>query len=361
MTRLSKDTAAPVISVIVPVYNTAKYLRRCLDSLIHQSFTDIEIIIINDGSTDNSQGILEEYAAKDSRIRVFVKENEGASQTRNFGISLSRGTYIAFVDSDDWVSTTILDTLYRCLIENQCDTVMCTYTREYEDRSLPKLFDLPKLTLLHGQEIQTVFCRRLVGPTGPETRRPELLNSFGLLWGKLYSGRILRHKGMRLVDLTMIGSGEDLLFNIQYSFYSNRLAILNCPLYHYWKNGADSLSSTYRKRLFEQWSRLFQMIRDKLDSQSLCNEFYIALENRIALSVIDLGLNAMSRQDAPLPSRVKDVKTVLTTSPVSEALKGLDLSYFPFHWKLFFWCAQHKRAWPVYGLLKAIDILRKHV
>lgn len=361
MTCSLKDNALPIISVIVPVYNTAKYLRRCLDSLINQSFTDIEIITINDGSTDNSQTILHEYALKDPRIRSFIKENEGVSQTRNLGISLSRGKYITFVDSDDWVSKDMLNNLYQCLIENQCDTVMCTYTREYADRSLPKLFDLPKLTLLHDQEIQTDFCRRLVGPIGPEIYYPELLHSFGSLCGKLYTGRILKEKNMRLVDLTIIGSGEDLFFNIQYFFHSKRLAIMNCPLYHYWKNSVGSLSSTYRKRLFEQWTSLFQMIREKLDSESLCNDFYIALKNRIALSVIDLGLNAMSSKETPLPSRVKDVKTVLTTPPVSTALKSLELSYLPFHWKLFLWCAKHKFTLLVCGLLKTIDILRKHV
>ena len=92
----------PEISIIVPVYNVEKYLKRCIDSILNQSFTDFELILVDDGSTDNSGEIIDEYAIKDERIKVIHKENGGLSSARNVGIEYSKGNYIAFVDSDDW-------------------------------------------------------------------------------------------------------------------------------------------------------------------------------------------------------------------------------------------------------------------
>lgn len=100
------------VSIIIPVYNTEKYIRKCLESAINQTLTDIEIICINDGSTDNSLNILYEYAAKDSRIRVFTKANEGVAKARNLGLRHARGEYVGFIDSDDFVDEKYFEELY---------------------------------------------------------------------------------------------------------------------------------------------------------------------------------------------------------------------------------------------------------
>ena len=100
------------ISVIVPVYNTELYLHRCIDSILSQTFTDFELLLINDGSTDRSGEICDEYAGKDKRVRVFHKENGGVSSARNIGLDEARGEWIAFVDSDDWVSPKLLEILH---------------------------------------------------------------------------------------------------------------------------------------------------------------------------------------------------------------------------------------------------------
>ena len=100
-----------MISVIVPVYNTEKYLHRCVDSILAQTFTDFELLLIDDGSTDKSGAICDEYAQKDSRVRVFHKENGGVSSARNVGLKNGRGEWISFVDSDDWVKKNFLDKL----------------------------------------------------------------------------------------------------------------------------------------------------------------------------------------------------------------------------------------------------------
>jgi glycosyltransferase involved in cell wall biosynthesis len=121
----------PNISVIVPVYNAEKYLHRCIDCILAQAFTDFELLLINDGSKDNSGVICDEYAAKDSRVRVFHKENAGASSARNIGLDNAKGKYICFVDSDDWVDK---DYLIKLTPKNGLDFVVCTITYEGKDK-----------------------------------------------------------------------------------------------------------------------------------------------------------------------------------------------------------------------------------
>lgn len=121
------------ISVIVPVYNTQKYLKECLNSITNQTFQDIEIICINDGSTDNSLKVLEEFSKKDNRIKIITQKNSGLSASRNRGIELSNGEYIYFIDSDDYIELDTLKELYDISIENSCDLVLFKLINFYDD------------------------------------------------------------------------------------------------------------------------------------------------------------------------------------------------------------------------------------
>ena len=120
------------ISVIVPVYNVENYLVKCLDSIINQTLTDIEIICVNDGSTDNSRQILENYKRKDSRIKIIDKQNGGLSSARNVGYKYSTGEYISYIDSDDWVDLTMLEKMYKNIKKHDCEISICA-VHQYDD------------------------------------------------------------------------------------------------------------------------------------------------------------------------------------------------------------------------------------
>ena len=120
----------PVISVIVPVYRTEALLPRCMDALLGQDFTDFELIAVDDGSPDNSGALLDEYAARDGRVRVIHRENGGLSAARNSGIEAARGAYLAFVDSDDWVEPTFLSAMFEALTEEGADIAACGYVND---------------------------------------------------------------------------------------------------------------------------------------------------------------------------------------------------------------------------------------
>lgn len=126
------DRQLPIVSIIIPVYNTADYLENCLNSFLAQTYNNLEIICINDGSTDNSLSLLNHYASIDDRIVIIDQENKGVSVARNSGLDISKGEYIAFIDSDDWVDLNYIEILYSIAFENNSDIVSCSFSVESE-------------------------------------------------------------------------------------------------------------------------------------------------------------------------------------------------------------------------------------
>ena len=127
-------THTPIISIIVPVYKVEQYLRRCLDSVQNQIFTDWECILIDDGSPDNSGQICDEYAQKDERFRVIHQENAGVSAARNAGLDSAKGEWIGFVDSDDWIEPEMYQFLYTNAIDKKADVIICGYVGQHKKR-----------------------------------------------------------------------------------------------------------------------------------------------------------------------------------------------------------------------------------
>ena len=125
--------AAPKVSVIIPVYNTERYLRQCLDSVVNQTLRDIEIICVDDGSTDGSLEILREYQAKDERIKILSQEKSNAGNARNLGLSIAEGEYLSFLDSDDFFELTMLEHMFACAKSGNVDIVVCEMKVYYED------------------------------------------------------------------------------------------------------------------------------------------------------------------------------------------------------------------------------------
>lgn len=140
------------VSVIVPVYNVEPYLRKCLDSIVNQTFKEIEIIIINDGSTDNSQLIIDEYALKYDNIRSIIQSNKGLSEARNTGIKHASGKFLAFVDSDDWIVKEMIQEMYHLAIKHSAEIVVCSLQNiDNQDKilkKLPELHHLPEKIIL---------------------------------------------------------------------------------------------------------------------------------------------------------------------------------------------------------------------
>lgn len=215
----------PKISIIVPVNNTEQYLPRCIDSILSQTFTDFELLLIDDGSTDNSGMICDEYAAKDSRIRVFHKENGGVSSARNLGLDNAQGEWIAFVDSDDWVEVNWLSICNdKISHDNLVDFIKWGY-----------IIHLEKL------EIETVKIdkEKYIEDAISMLEENEKNRYYTFTWTSLC-------KRSTIGDIRFDNSltwCEDHLFIINILVRTKRMYLLSEPLYHYRKEGAETLSN----------------------------------------------------------------------------------------------------------------------
>lgn len=342
----------PLISVIIPVYNVERYLAQCLDSVIRQTYENLEIICVNDGSQDGSLKILQEYAHKDTRVRILDKKNAGVSSARNDGLAFAEGSYIMFVDSDDWIEPRTCETAIRGMRTYDADIVMWSYVSETESRSSQKVI-FPETTVFEKEEVRTKLHRRFVGAMGEELSHPELVDSLCPVWGKLYKRSLIEKSGARFVDLSEIGTYEDGFFNLEVFGEVNRAVYLAEYLYHYRRDTIASVTSGYNPQLFNQWQRLYERMESYIQSMQLGEIYQAALENRIALGILGLGLN-ITASNQSIAGKIKEIHAIISRERYRKAYQKLSLRYFPLHWKLFYGCAKLRFSPGVYGLLVAI-------
>ena len=210
------------ISIIIPVYNVEAYLRKCLDSVIAQTYTNVEIILINDGSTDDSGVICDEYAKADSRIKVFHQPNKGASAARNIGLKNFTGQYIGFVDSDDWIEPNMYEVLYNLIKAKNTSFSVVSYFKEFDDRSVP-MIDLEAISTECISQIDIIKY----------IFRGDIYKGFCIVgWNKLYNAEFLQ-KNEIFYDETQI-TANDVLYTMAVVLSSNCTAsYVDIPLYHY--------------------------------------------------------------------------------------------------------------------------------
>ena len=352
----------PQVSIIVPVYNVENYIERCLNSLVNQTFKDIEIITINDGSTDKSLELINKYVKEDIRVSVIDLGDEGVSYCRNLGIEKANGKYIMFVDSDDWIDSNMIEAMYKKAEENKLDLVMCSYIREFKDHSKEKIFNLPEEIIYKEDKVKNELLRKLVGPVKEELSNPEMLDALGTVWGKLYRTDILKENKIKFVDLKEIGSAEDTLFNIFTFNYLSKVMFLNKPMYHYWRDNPKSVTSQYNPKLKEQRKVFFKYISDFIKENNFEQVFKEALNNRICTSVLGLGLIECSKNNKiSRINKIKNIKKIINEEYIRNAYKNLELKYFSIHWRVFYFFIKNKMSFCSYLMLSIIEFLRAKI
>ena len=347
------------VSIIVPIYNAEPYLSRFLNSLVNQTLHDIEIICINDGSTDNSLEILESYAQRDIRIKSINIENSGVSRCRNIGLKYINSKYVVFVDSDDWLDREALEVMYNYAELENSDLVMCAYMREYVSHSKDKKFDMPEIMVYENEELEKIH-RRLFGPIDEELGSPELLDSLGTVWAKLYKSEIIKNNNFEFRDLSIIGSNEDSLFNIYVINKMKKVIFINKPYYHYWRENKQSITSLYNPNLKNQWEKLHKEMNQFIEDNNLKDTYRNALNNRVCMSVLGLGLNECSKANTSTElDKIKNIKIILNDDKILESYIKFKIHKFPLHWRVFYRCIKHSRSLLVYIILNTIEFLRK--
>ncbi len=224
----------PLISIIVPVYNVQDYIEQCIKSIMKQSYSNIEIICINDGSTDNSLNILRGLQKIDNRVRVMTIKNQGVSNARNEGIISSKGKYLLFIDSDDYIPIDYVMCLYHKLLITNSQLCICSIKNFGYSESSYSLdeFDLDMHTMSDSMWLKLNKSYLLYGPCN-----------------KIYNSNIIKKNNIQFnINLNY---GEDLVFNYEYMKYVNKISYTNETSYHYRRDTVDSLSKKFRVNQIE--------------------------------------------------------------------------------------------------------------
>ena len=247
-----------MVSIIVPIYNAEQYLRRCVDSILNQEYTDYELLLVNDGSTDASGDICEEYRDRDPRVIVIQKENTGVSDSRNRALDRARGKYLQFLDSDDWITPDATRLFVRAAEEYGCDMVISDFYRVVGERLSPK-GDIEEEGVLTREE----FAAHMM-------ENPADFY-YGVLWNKLYRRDIVEEHKLRMD--TDISWCEDFMFNLEYIRYAKVFYALHAPIYYYVKRKGSlasqgiNISKTVKMKLnvFEYYNNFYKHVLEEED------------------------------------------------------------------------------------------------
>ncbi|MCD8217841.1 MAG: glycosyltransferase [Clostridiales bacterium] len=257
----------PTVSIIIPVYNTEKYLKRCVDSVLNQTYTDFELILADDGSTDLSGSICDEYAAADSRVRVIHKENSGVSDTRNTAIAQARGTWLQFADSDDWLTSDATGLFMRAVQKHPCDMVIADFYRVVGERFSRK-GDIDREGVMTREEFAACMMENPAD------------FYYGVLWNKFYRRDLIEQYNLKMD--TTVNWCEDFLFNMEYILHAGTFYALHAPVYYYRRRKGSLVSQsvgigkTVRMKImvFEYYNKFYKNIYDEKDYSKKRRQIY---------------------------------------------------------------------------------------
>lgn len=246
----------PTVSIIVPVYNAEACLLRCAESVLGQEYADFELLLADDGSRDGSAALCDALAARDSRVRVFHKENSGVSDTRNLCLDRARGRYLQFLDADDWITPNATKLLVRAMEEHRCDLVVSDFYRVVGDRVSHK-GDIDETQVLSREEYA---AHMMENPAD---------FYYGVLWNKLYRRDLVEEHRLRMDPA--ISWCEDFMFNLEYIRHARRFLALQVPVYYYVKTKGSlctqglNISKTIQMKLevFEYYNQFYKTVLDE--------------------------------------------------------------------------------------------------
>lgn len=292
----------PKISVLIPAYNVERYLPKCLDSVLSQTFDDFEVILINDGSTDGTGKICDDYAAKDSRIKVYHQDNKGISATRTLCLQYAAGEYIQFVDSDDWIEPNMLEMMYNKARISDSDVVECFFYLESANASDPYC-----------------FCH---------SKREDFLNDsiagkWAVLWRHLFKKAFLIRLGISFPK--EIDGGEDYYFVTKSLLLADRVESCEQLLYHYNFNNENSFihRGSFEKKIYQYSATM--LVEDLLKQKKVLQMYESSLNYRKYIVKKELLKCSIKRSYKYYPEI--DLKSIKYSAGVKQKVRFL-FSYF---------------------------------
>ncbi|MEF9969159.1 MAG: glycosyltransferase [Ruthenibacterium sp.] len=339
----------PKVSVIVPVYNTAERLPRCIASLCAQTMQDIEILLIDDGSTDKSGEICNQFAQKDARIQVFHKKNGGVSSARNVGLAQAKGSYISFVDSDDAVTPEMMAQLYTAAQAADAQVVFGAFVRIYQDGTQVKSNEKITNAVYHGEQIAQQILYPLLGPN-PQIKDCRTLESISCRG--LYSAELIAKEVSLFFEPCTFS--EDLVFLIDILTRCDCAATTDAVIYHYYIN-ESSATERYRADKLAKMKESYDITQQHCKADGVSEAVY-----RPRTAALFLGLASVCAKQicAAVPQQLSKAQALAALAAfdadavMQDALMRCQWQKLPLLLRVFCFCAKHHCETILYILVR---------
>ncbi|MFD1334544.1 glycosyltransferase family 2 protein [Oceanobacillus iheyensis] len=348
------------VSVIVPVYNAENYLSKSIESLINQSHQSIEIILVDDGSTDDSLSICESYANQDTRVKVHSIKNSGVSAARNLGIDVATGEYITFVDSDDWTEIDMLEHAVANIKQTESDLVIWSYFKNYYNNEV-KLSLIPGGDQVFDDDKSILYLKTIYGRYSEEEVTEGV--SVGTTWCKLYKTDFIKKNSLKFNP--SLTRAQDTIFSIYAFSYANRISFFDRNLYHYRISNSSTTSGT---RFITDTHSPFNTLLDEyklfIQEEGKNEKLQVAFNAR-TIQVLLWHLEHYyfhERYSKGVWSRRKEIKNLILSEPYKTALLEVDIKLLPKKEKTMTRLLKHKRILTFYfivSLHSRVEKIRK--
>lgn len=333
----------PKISVIVPIYNVEIYLDRCLQSLCRQSLQDIEIILVDDGSTDKCPQLCDDYAQKDNRIKVIHKPNAGLGYARNSGLEIATGEYIAFVDSDDFVDTDMYRILYSKAHERQLDVLFCGYFSYKNGQIIKSIKETEDYIEYKNAECQNV----LLGMLFNCGNREKIVKYEMSVWHSIYKRDIIHNNNINFCSERVFCS-EDIIFHIDLIKECKCIGFIPTPLYYYCYNDM-SLSKKPRFDRVHKDFVLFQEIKNRIAEKEY--SFDISKIQNLFLLKLRYDITIIASYNLSKEVQKKYIKEIICSTEFCQWIKKINWTDLPTRYIIFFVLVKFKMVTLLYYLI----------
>lgn len=340
-----------LLSIIVPVYNIEQFLEKCVDSILAQSFTDFELILVDDGSTDGCGAICDRYADLDSRVLVIHKENGGLVSARKAGLAVASGTYVSYVDGDDWIDRDI----YRYMISNaqtyNCDLVMCDVEHEHNKKKIRNFTAETLETGYYGREEleEKIFPIMLYGGTF------YYFGIYPVIWNKLFRRDMLISHQFAVDD--NIKTGEDAACVYPYLLEAKSMYFMKDQFLYHYRHSSVQMTASYDNDSFNRFKSLYNffnrsnLAKSKYSSQL---DFYYANAVKTIIS------NELRKENTiPFRKKLENITEIIQFSNSQGFVERMNIEDFPTKHRLYFKLFLKSHTLTLVLCIKAVKLLEK--
>lgn len=331
-----------LITIVVPVYNVEKYISDCLDSLISQTYKNIEIILVDDGSTDMSGAICDRYTTLDARIKVIHKQNEGLGFARNTGLEVAQGKFVTFIDSDDMADADLVEKLVNGLYEENCDTCIGGFKRISENGTVSFEEKYDKI-VYEGKDVYDKLFARMLG-SAPDRHDAVRMS----VWNVMYSMDVIRKHKIEFPSERIFIS-EDIIWDSEYYKYAKRVKVIDSTAYNY-RITPGSLTQKYKPDMLKKICVLYNEMIDRLSNDKakitrLQRQFFVNL--RSCLKQENSKVSKKCNTDV-----VNSIKEIVNNETVHTVATAYEKNIRQHRQKLFVKLVKSKRIYAIYILVK---------